>query len=158
MLHRVLRNAFRAPLARLLPLVAGALLLSTPAVTWAAAQEDHQRFGPIFLALALLVLAAKMAGLIAQRWGQPSVLAELLIGIGLANLVPMFMGGDGIAFIKSNPTLRVLAELGVLVLLFDVGLESDLRALVRVGISSTLVALIGVAIPFGLDWSEAGIR
>ncbi|HXV83234.1 MAG TPA: cation:proton antiporter [Candidatus Binatia bacterium] len=154
MLRRVLRNTFLSPRC-LFPLVAGALLLSTPAVAWAAAQEGHQRFGPIFLALALLVLAAKMAGLIAQRWGQPSVLAELLIGIGLANLVPMFMGGDGIAFIKSNPTLRVLAELGVLVLLFDVGLESDLRALVRVGISSTLVALIGVAIPFGLGFGLA---
>jgi Kef-type K+ transport system membrane component KefB len=82
--------------------------------------------------------------------GSASVLAELLVGIGLANLVPMFMGADGIAFVKSETTLRVLAELGVLILLFDVGLESDLRALVRVGISSTLVALIGVVIPFGL--------
>jgi Kef-type K+ transport system membrane component KefB len=131
-------------------MVAGALLLTTPNLAWAAAEEGHQRFGPILLALALLVLAAKMAGLFVRRWGQPSVLAELLVGIGLANLVPMLMGGDGIAFVKSDPTLRVLAEIGVLILLFDVGLESDLRALLRVGISSTLVALIGVAIPFGL--------
>jgi Kef-type K+ transport system membrane component KefB len=149
MLRRASRTASLAP-RRPLQLIVGALLLTTPTVAWAAAQESHHRFVPIFLALALLVLAAKMGGLIAQRWGQPSVLAELLVGIGLANLVPMFMGGDGITFVKSNPTLRVLAELGVLVLLFDVGLESDLRALVRVGISSTLVALIGVVIPFGL--------
>jgi Kef-type K+ transport system membrane component KefB len=138
-----------------LQLTAVALFLTTPTLAWAAAQEGHHTFGPILLALALLVLAAKMAGLVARRWGQPSVLAELLVGIGLANLLPLFMGGDGIAgdgiaFVKSNPTLRVLAEIGVLILLFDVGLESDLRALVRVGISSTLVALIGVAIPFGL--------
>jgi len=57
--------------------------------------------------------------------------------------------------VKSEATLRVLAELGVLILLFDVGLESDLRALVRVGISSTLVALIGVVIPFGLGFGLA---
>jgi Na+:H+ antiporter len=140
---------------RSLQFIAGALFLSTPALAGAASQEGHHTFGPVFLALALLVLAAKMAGLIARRWGQPSVLAELLVGIGLANLVPMFMGGDGIAFVKSDPTLRVLAELGVLILLFDVGLESDLRALVRVGISSTLVALIGVVIPFGLGFGLA---
>lgn len=136
-------------------LIATAFLLITPTSAWAASQESHHTFGPIFLALALLVLAAKMAGLVAQRWGQPSVLAELLVGIGLANLIPLLMGGDGIAFVKSNPTLRVLAELGVLILLFDVGLESDLRALVRVGISSTLVALIGVLIPFGLGLGAA---
>ncbi|HEY7319479.1 MAG TPA: cation:proton antiporter [Candidatus Binatia bacterium] len=138
-----------------LQLLAGALLLTAPAMAWAASQEGHHRFGPVFLALALLVLAAKLAGLIARRWGQPSVLAELLVGIGLANLVPMFMGGGGLAFVKSDPTLRVLAELGVLILLFDVGLESDLRALVRVGISSVLVALVGVVIPFGLGFGLA---
>ena len=130
--------------------IAIAIFLIVPTVASAAAGESHHTFGPIFLALALLVLAAKLGGLIAQRWGQPAVLAELLVGIGLANLVPLLMGGDGIAFVKSSPTLRVLAELGVLILLFDVGLESDLRALVRVGVSSTLVALIGVVIPFGL--------
>jgi Kef-type K+ transport system membrane component KefB len=138
-----------------LQLLAGAHLLTAPAMAWAASQEGHHRFGPVFLALALLVLAAKLAGLIARRWGQPSVLAELLVGIGLANLVPMFMGGGGLAFVKSDPTLRVLAELGVLILLFDVGLESDLRALVRVGISSVLVALVGVVIPFGLGFGLA---
>jgi Kef-type K+ transport system membrane component KefB len=135
---------------RFLRPIATAIFLIVPTVAWAAAEESRHTFGPIFLALALLVLAAKLGGLIAQRFGQPAVLAELLVGIGLANLVPLFMGGDGITFVKSNPTLRVLAELGVLILLFDVGLESDLRALVRVGISSTLVALIGVLIPFGL--------
>jgi Kef-type K+ transport system membrane component KefB len=130
--------------------IAIAIFLIVPTIASAASGESHHTFGPIFLTLALLVLAAKLGGLIAQRWGQPAVLAELLVGIGLANLVPLLMGGDGIAFIKSNPTLKVLAELGVLILLFDVGLESDLRALVRVGVSSTLVALIGVVIPFGL--------
>lgn len=154
MFRKTFRTASLAP-RRFLQLIATAAILGTPAVAGAASEEGHHTFGPIFLALALLVLAAKMAGLIAARWGQPSVLAELLIGIGLANLVPMFMGADGIAFVKSETTLRVLAELGVLILLFDVGLESDLRALVRVGISSTLVALIGVVIPFGLGFGLA---
>jgi Na+:H+ antiporter len=133
-------------------MIGGLAVLIIPNMSWAAAQdtETHPMFGPTFFALALLVLAAKIGGLVARRWGQSSVLAELLVGIGLANLLPMFMGEAGITFVKSNPTLRILAELGVLILLFDVGLESDLRALARVGISSILVALIGVVIPFSV--------
>ena len=56
---------------------------------------------------------------------------------------------------RGDPTLHVLAEIGVLVLLFDVGLEADLRALVRVGPSAALVALIGVVTPFALGWATA---
>jgi hypothetical protein len=84
---------------RFLRPIATAIFLIVPTVAWAAAEESRHTFGPIFLALALLVLAAKLGGLIAQRFGQPAVLAELLVGIGLANLVPLFMGGDGITFV-----------------------------------------------------------
>ena len=58
----------------------------------------------MLLALALLVLTTKMTGLLARRWAQPSVLAELLVGIGVTNLVRMFMEGDGIAFVKARQT------------------------------------------------------
>jgi Kef-type K+ transport system membrane component KefB len=105
--------------------------------------------------LALLVLGAKVGGIIAQRWGQPSVLGELLVGIAAGNFLPPLFGERGIAFVRGDPTLHVLAEIGVLVLLFDVGLEADLRALIRVGPSAALVALIGVAIPFVLGWGTA---
>ena len=91
----------------------------------------------------------------AERWGQPSVLGELLVGIGAGNLLPPFFGEHGIAFVRGEPTLHVLAEIGVLVLLFDVGLEADLRALVRVGPSAVLVAVIGVVTPFALGWGTA---
>src|SRR5262249_16561262 len=107
---KTFRLASFAP-RRFLQLIATAAILGTPAVAGAASEEGHHTFGPIFLALALLVLAAKMAGLIAARWGQPSVLAELLVGIGLANLVPLFMGPDGIPFGKSETTPRVLGGL-----------------------------------------------
>ena len=56
---------------------------------------------------------------------------------------------------RGDPTLHVLAEIGVLILLFDVGLEADLRALVRVGPSAALVAAIGVVSPFVLGWGTA---
>jgi Kef-type K+ transport system membrane component KefB len=77
----------------------------------------------------------------------------LLAGIALGNLLPLFFGVEGVAFVRAEPTLHVLAEVGVLILLFDVGLEVDLRALVRVGASSSLVALIGVVVPIGLGWT-----
>jgi Kef-type K+ transport system membrane component KefB len=98
------------------------------------------------------VVAAKVGGLLAERWGQPSVLGELVVGIGLGNLLPPLFGDQGIRFVQQDPTLGVLAEAGVLILLFDVALEADLRALVRVGPSSALVALLGLAAPFALGW------
>jgi Kef-type K+ transport system membrane component KefB len=102
--------------------------------------------------LAILVVGAKIGGLLASRWGQPAVLGELVVGIIIANLFPLLAGGAGIEFVRSNSILRFLAEVGVLILLFDVGLETDLRALASVGASAVLVAVIGVIIPFVLGW------
>jgi Kef-type K+ transport system membrane component KefB len=128
------------------------LLLAIPAGAWAGAADSPSRAGPVLFGLALLVVAAKCGGLLAERWGQPSVLGELLVGIGAGNVLPQLFGERGIAFVRGDPTLHVLAEIGVLVLLFDVGLEADLRALVRVGPSAALVAAIGVVTPFVLGW------
>jgi Kef-type K+ transport system membrane component KefB len=124
-------------------------------MAFAAEAGGHSKFGPILFSLGVLVLAAKFAGLAVERWGQPAVLGELLVGVGLGNLVPTLFGNTGIAFVRNEPTLLVLAEIGVLILLFDVGLEADLRALFRVGWSSLLVALIGLAAPILLGWGAS---
>jgi Kef-type K+ transport system membrane component KefB len=124
-------------------------------MAWAAGPEGHPRSGPVLFGLVVLVGAAKVGGLLAERWGQPSVLGELLVGIVLSNFLPLVFGGEGIAFVRSEPTLLVLAEIGVLILLFDVGLEADLRALSKVGLSSLLVAGIGVVVPILLGWGAA---
>lgn len=131
------------------------LPLAAPAAAWAAGADSHSRFGPTLFALALLVGAAKAGGLVAERVRQPAVLGELLVGIVLGTLWPALVGGDGIAFVRSDPTLSFLAQVGVLILLFDVGLEADLRAFVRVGLSSLLVASIGVVVPMALGWGAA---
>jgi Kef-type K+ transport system membrane component KefB len=131
------------------------LVMAMPALVSAAGAEAHPRFGPVLFSLAVLVVSAKVGGLLAERWHQPAVLGELLAGIVLANLLPLFFAAERLAFIRADPTLRLLAEVGVLILLFDVGLEADLRALGRVGTSSALVALIGVMVPIGLGWSAA---
>jgi Kef-type K+ transport system membrane component KefB len=136
-----------------LGLVGASLLVVTVSATASAASsEAHSRFGPTLFGLAVLVASAKAGGLLAERWRQPAVLGELLIGIALGNLLPLFFGAERIAFARSDPTVRVLAEVGVLLLLFDVGLEADLRALARVGEISFLVALVGVVVPIGLGW------
>jgi Kef-type K+ transport system membrane component KefB len=133
----------------------GLLVVATPTLVSAAAADAHPRFGSILFGLAVLVLSAKAGGLLAERWRQPPVLGELLAGIALATLLPLVVAAEPLAFLRTDPTIRVLAEVGVLILLFDVGLEADLRALARVGPSSALVALIGVLVPIGLGWGAA---
>lgn len=111
----------------------------------------------VLFGLALLLLAAKAGGLLARRFGQPAVLGELLVGIVLGNALPPLFGAAGLEFVRTDPTLHVLAEVGVLLLLFDVGLEADLRGLRSVGLSALLVALLGVAAPFALGWGVAAL-
>ncbi len=135
--------------------VAAWLLLAVPVAVWAATPDGPSRTGAVLFGLALLIVAAKVGGLVAEGWGQPSVLGELLVGIAAGNLLPLPFAERGIAFVRGEPTLHVLAELGVLLLLFDVGLEADLRALVRVGPSAGLVAAIGVIAPLVLGWGTA---
>jgi len=130
------------------------LIAAFPGLAWAAGADTHAGFGPLLFGLAILVLVAKAAGLLAERWGQPAVLGELLAGIVLGNLLPPVLGGT-LDAARSAPALQFLAELGVLILIFDVGLEADLRALARVGASSLLVATIGVAAPILLGWAAA---
>lgn len=103
------------------------------------------------LSLALLgaVLAvAKIAGDLAARVGQPPVLGELLAGMLLAATPLADVGGIG-----HDPVIAALAELGVVVLLFEVGLESTVHQVARVGRSALLVALLGVVAPFALGWA-----
>jgi Kef-type K+ transport system membrane component KefB len=128
----------------------GVALVVTPA--WAATGGEGGRVGLSLFVVALLVTSAKIGGLVVERWGQPAVLGELLVGIGVGNLLPLAVGGHGVDLVRADPTLHFLAEVGVLLLLFDVGLESDLRALIRVGASALLVAVLGVVAPVALGW------
>jgi len=125
-------------------------LVVSPA--WAATGSGGGRVGLTLFAVALLVTSATIGGLVVERWGQPAVLGELLVGIGVGNLLPLVVGAHGVDLVRADPTLRFLAEVGVLLLLFDVGLESDLRALIRVGPSALLVAVLGVVAPVALGW------
>lgn len=121
-------------------------MLPSPSVGSSAA--DDVSF--VILALALLLTAAKIFGHLATRAGQPAVLGELVVGVLLGNLRLLgFHGLDGFA---ANHTLSTLAQLGVLILLFQVGLESTVREMLAVGGVATLVAVLGVVTPFVLGW------
>ncbi len=131
------------------------LLLAFPQAVAAAGTESSAHIGLVLFEFAVLLLIAKAGGLLVQRLGQPPVLGELLAGVVLSSLPPFLLGSTGIASIRSDPTLLVWAEVGVLILLFDVGLETDLRLLLRVGWSSLLVAVVGIVAPMLLGWAAA---
>jgi len=101
-------------------------------------------FRDLLLGLVLVWLAAKVAGEAMERLGQTAVLGELLAGV--------LIGPGVLGLVHESQALHALAELGVLILLFEVGLESDLGELLRAGPQATLVALVGVAVPFAVGY------
>ena len=104
----------------------------------------------VVLGLAAIYVAALLAGEVAVRLGQPAVLGELVAGVILGNL--SLIGIGTFASIGSEPGIDLIARIGVLILLFEVGLESTVRQMLSVGLRSLLVAVIGVVVPFGLGW------
>jgi Kef-type K+ transport system membrane component KefB len=110
-------------------------------------------FPNLVLALAMILVTAKLGGDIAIRLRQPAVLGELLAGVALGNA--SFFGITSLGWIRENPGLELLARLGAVLLLFEVGLESTVRDMLKVGWSALLVAIIGIAAPFGLGWLVA---
>ncbi len=90
--------------------------------------------------LVIILISAKLAGYVFQRMGQSKVLGELLVGLIIG---PSVLGLLNV----HNEIILFLAELGIIMLLFEVGIESDMHELMKSGFSAMLVALIGVAMP-----------
>ncbi len=132
--------------------------------------------GAVLLSLVVVYFASKLGGEICTRIDLPPVLGELvggvIVGVSALNLL-VFPGagedGSGsmiMAFLQmtghltpeavsyvfhaQSEVISILAEIGVVILLFEIGLESDLKELLRVGIQSTVVAVVGVVVPFAL--------
>jgi Kef-type K+ transport system membrane component KefB len=118
-----------------------------PLLLGAAGQGDVARF---FTLLAVMLVAAKIAAEVFERLGQPAVLGELVAGILLgASALRVIPTGSADSL---TPVFHLLAEVGVVVLLFEIGLATDLRALLRVGPAATAVAAVGLALPFVLGF------
>ena len=96
------------------------------------------------LYVALIIAVAKIFGEVSERIGQPAVLGELLAGVILSATLFKWMNAE----VSSNLPLLFLAELGVILLLFEIGLDSDLDEFLGVGPSALAVAFIGVIGPF----------
>ncbi len=108
----------------------------------------------LILLLALVVAAAKLAGAAANRIGQPSVFGEILVGLILGptflNVLgwPMFLpGAEGAAEPGLLAVMKDLADIGVLLLMFVAGLETDLPGMRKVGKVAFWAAFGGVVVP-----------
>ena len=110
--------------------------------------EDHLTPSTFFLILISILIFAKVFGEMAERVGQPAVLGELVAGLVLGSSVLGIVPAAGIG----AEVIHLLAEVGVAVLLFEIGLETDLKEMFRVGGASASVAVVGVALPFLLGY------
>ncbi len=134
-------------------LLLGGLWIARPALAAEAGEGHGGPVVPVLLGLVVVLVAAKLGGELFERIGQPAVLGELIVGMVLGNLALLGFGGFG--FLATDPGLEILAQLGVILLLFQVGLESNVQEMLSVGWSSLLVAILGVVAPFFLGWGVA---
>lgn len=105
--------------------------------------------------LALMWIAAKTGGELAVRLRMPAVAGELLAGLAWAAAVKAWP--QLVPDIATNPSMDLLGNLGVIVLMFAVGLESTVPQMLKVGLASLRVALIGVVLPMGLGLLGAAL-
>jgi Kef-type K+ transport system membrane component KefB len=105
---------------------------------------------PLILSVALILIAAKLGGHLAVRFNQPPVLGELAAGLLMGNLG--LVGVHGLDHLRTDQNVDMLSRLGVIMLLFQVGLESTVAQMARVGLSSFIVATLGVIGPFVLGY------
>jgi Kef-type K+ transport system membrane component KefB len=132
----------------LLATVLASLLWDGPAR--AAAEPGGVDMLPILAGLALMLIGARLGGALFETMGQSAVLGELLIGVLLGNLG--LFGYYGLDAMRSVAGITILAQIGVLFLLFQVGLESEVEKMMAVGASSLLVAVLGVVVPMVLGY------
>ena len=98
-----------------------------------------------FLYLLTILLAARLMAEIAVRLNFPSVIGELMAGV--------ILGPSLLGWLEPNAVLKLLAEIGIILLLFEVGCETDVRRLANTGKKSFIVAIAGFIIPFILGFS-----
>lgn len=113
----------------------------------------------VLLAVTIILAAAKISGALFEKFKQPAVLGELIVGVLLGNLMLInpdwnFFGPLRVDEITVHWAIVVdsLARIGVILLLFEVGLESSVAEMRKVGLSSLLVAAVGVIAPFVLGF------
>ncbi|QNN21620.1 cation:proton antiporter [Planctomycetales bacterium ZRK34] len=131
------------------------------------AAEHSDPVAPVLLGVIVLLLAARVAGHLMELVSQPAVLGELTVGIILGNLT--LLGIDWLEFLKvdysrnyainisdyadlAGVAIDMMARIGVVLLLFQVGLETSMTQMKKVGASAMVVAIVGVVAPLGLGF------
>lgn len=119
-----------------------------------ASSGGHAR---ILIALFIILVAAKLMAELFERLRQPAVVGEIIAGIiigpGVLNLIHLTSVVDGIASPTTEATvIEAMAEIGVIFLLFTVGLETRPSDIFKVGGTATMVALMGAILPFLAGW------
>jgi Kef-type K+ transport system membrane component KefB len=95
-----------------------------------------------FLEITIILIAAKVGAEIMRRINQPAVIGELLAGLTIG-----YYGLGLLPHAQSGDVISTLAEIGVVLLLFEVGLETNLQEFIELGTTSLSVAIIGVLAP-----------
>lgn len=122
--------------------------MTVPALLAAATEGGSHGIAAVLATLVAIFVATRLLGDVAQRLGQPAVLGELVAGV--------LLGGSVLGIVDpTNPVIAAMAEIGVIVLLFAIGLETELASLVRVGSTAITVAVAGVVLPFFLGYGAA---
>ena len=105
--------------------------------------------GRILLDLTIILIVAKAAAEVSDRIRVPAVIGEIIAGI--------LIGPSVFGLVNTGDMLFFLAELGVILLLIQVGLETDIVELKTVGRASILVAIIGVVLPMALGFGASSL-
>lgn len=100
-----------------------------------------------FLTLFLILIVARVLGEVFARFGIPSVLGELFAGV--------LLGSSILGVVQPNEILKIMAEIGIILLLFEVGLDTDFQRLKNAGLKSFVVAILGVVLPFSFGFATA---
>ena len=98
-----------------------------------------------FLEITIILLSAKIGAELMRRISQPAVIGELVAGIVIG-----YYGLGLLPHAKSGDVISTLAEVGIILLLFEVGLETNLKEFIDLGKTSLFVAMLGVIVPFFL--------
>ena len=145
--------------AVVLPALAAVFVLTVGCAAARASSDDgsaaHGLDPFVLLSVAVMLLVAKLGGELFAKFDQPAVLGELMGGIVIGALT--LFGVAWVEQLRTDVVVAALAEIGVIILLFEVGLESNVGEMMSVGWSSILVAVLGVVAPFLLGWGVAAL-
>lgn len=133
---------------RLLWLLLALMLL--PLAAYASANGASETFTRTSLLLILMITLADICGFLFERLGMPETLGEIYAGIVLGNLMLIGIDFNLSELLRSSEFMQYSSELALVLLLFLVGLETDMRDLLRVGRNALSVALAGATLPIVL--------